>query len=1043
MGGKQQACLSSFFKKKTTTEQETSIVKKTLLPPPAPSLSTSGLQKQYQYDPTNQSHVQREDANSLEQKKRHEAFVKTFGDLEEKRALKRQRVDLHETTLGGIPDEDLDQEYPSADDSPSSTTSNVLFDTYANKNSPIKTQQPSMKQPFMKYTPLEQQVVDLKQKHPDVLLAIEVGYKFRFFGEDAKIASKVLHIAHFIDRNFYVASIPVHRLSVHVRRLVHAGYKVGVVRQTETAALKAVGSNRSAPFERKLQQLYTKGTYVDEMTLPELDGKSNMDIKEAPSSSNYLLCVVEQNRGGSGSDEFVKIGIVAVQPSSGDIIYDAFDDGYMRSELETRLLHIEPCEVLFPFSISKPTEKVARYLMDHGSTSWGETIRVERLAANNGFCNNYDLALSYVTDFYAKQQTDQQSELIGDILKLPDVVVKALAITIHYLTEFGLQHAFQLTKYFTHFSSHGHMIIKGNTMVNLEIYRNSTNLSEQGSLFSILNHTSTSFGRRLLKKWVGRPLIDINRLNKRTQAVEELMITDNPKKARSQDLLKMIPDLEKGLCRINYGSSSPVELVNILDAFYKVAQAFEGFQHSQTHRFQSDMLNIIFDTLPTVHDVVLEFQSRLNPGALNTPKCNINLLRSDENHWPELQRGKQAKNELEEELSKMKKTYDFPMEYKNVAGIEYLIEVKNSVVKKVPPQWIKMSGTKAVSRFHSPFVINKLKERERYRERLALDADAAYRGFLRSIAEHYGLFRDVIHCLAQLDCLFSLSVVASLPNYVKPTFTSDTRLSVVNGRHPMVERFLSTSYVPNDIQFDKENHRTLILTGPNMGGKSSYIRQVALISMMAQIGSFVPAESAEIGILDGIFTRMGASDNMMKGESTFMVELHETADIMKQATSRSLVILDELGRGTSTHDGMAIAYAVLDYFITKIQSITLFVTHYPALGTLADIYPDSTTNGYMSFIEDGQHEIPKVIFLYKLVSGVATKSYGLNVAYLARLPLRVLETAKQKSEEMETMQAQRSTNNKQQQIFKNLFECIMQEDVDGFKKIYSTMESID
>ncbi|ORZ15609.1 muts domain V-domain-containing protein [Absidia repens] len=898
----------------------------------------------------------------------------------------------------------------------------------------------------MKYTPLEQQVVDLKQKHPGVLLVIEVGYKFRFFGEDAQTASKVLNIAHFIDRNFYVASIPVHRLNVHVRRLVHAGYKVGVVRQMETAALKAVGSNRGAPFERKLQQLYTKGTYVDEMFTTDMAADGGVET----TSSNYLLCVMEQNRGGSGSDEFVKTGIVAVQPSSGDIIYDVFDDGYMRSELETRLLHIEPCEVLLPLSLSKPTEKLANHLMNQRTTSWGDAIRVERLNSDDEFCSDYNHALAYITDFYAEQKSDEKGkphymmELLSDILKLPDIVIKALAVTIRYLKEFGLEHAFQLTKYFTHFSSRGHMVINGNTMVNLEIYRNSTTLSEQGSLFSVLNHTCTNFGRRLLKKWVGRPLIDISLLNQRTKAVEELIATNNPKRDQGQELLKSLPDLEKGLCRINYGSSSPSELINVLDAFLKVSKTFEWCQHSQEHRFHSDLLNTIFDTLPTTHDVALQFKNKINQHALGTPNGNTELLRSDSNQWPELRREKQniafVETELQDEMVEMKKALDFPMEYKNVAGIEYLIEVKNSMVKKVPKQWVKINGTKAVSRFHSPFIVEKLKERERHREQLILDSHAAYKGFLRSIAERYGLFRDVIQCLAQLDCLLSLSLVAGQANYVKPIFTTDTKLNIVKGRHPMVERILgANAYVANDVHFDSDDIRTLILTGPNMGGKSSYIRQVALISMMAQIGSFVPAESAEIGILDAIFTRMGASDNMMTGESTFMVELHETADIMRQATSKSLVILDELGRGTSTHDGMAIAYAVLEHFITKIHAITLFVTHYPALGILANKYSTSTVNGHMGFIEDDQHEIPKVIFLYKLAKGIATKSYGLNVAHLAGLPPGVLEKAKKKSEEMELAQ-QKRTKNRRQHIANELFRCMMKEDMDGFKALYSNLD---
>lgn len=224
------------------------------------------------------------------------------------------------------------------------------------------------------------------------------------------------------------------------------------------------------------------------------------------------------------------------------------------------------------------------------------------------------------------------------------------------------------------------------------------------------------------------------------------------------------------------------------------------------------------------------------------------------------------------------------------------------------------------------------------------------------ISEKYEHFRDIVSCLSQLDCLLSLSITASQSDYVKPTFVTsgDGHMDVVDGRHPIVERLLSTSsYVTNDVHFD-DKQKALILTGPNMGGKSSFVRQIALIAIMAQVGSYVPATRATLGIFDAVYTRMGAADNMMRGESTFMVELHETADIMKHATSRSLVILDELGRGTSTHDGQAIAYGVLEHFVKNIKAVTLFVTHYQSLGKIADIYPEQVRNGYMSYLEEDE-----------------------------------------------------------------------------------------
>jgi DNA mismatch repair protein MSH3 len=345
------------------------------------------------------------------------------------------------------------------------------------------------------------------------------------------------------------------------------------------------------------------------------------------------------------------------------------------------------------------------------------------------------------------------------------------------------------------------------------------------------------------------------------------------------------------------------------------------------------------------------------------------------------------------------------VEYVTVAGISHLIEVENSPhqLKKVPASWRKISGTKKVSRFHTPDVVKYLCERDQHKESLAAACDKAFAALLADISMKYQSFRDCIQAVATLDCLLSLSVIASQPGYVKPTYTDDTRINIQQGRHPMVEQLLLDTYVPNDTNLSSDETRALLVTGPNMGGKSSYVRQVALIAVMGQIGSYVPASSATLGMLDAVYTRMGAFDNMLAGESTFMVELSETADILKQATSRSLVILDELGRGTSTHDGVAIAHAVLDYVIRDLRSLTLFITHYQHLSSLARSFGnDELRNVHMKFTETGQGG-QDIMFLYEVGEGVAHRSYGLNVARLANLPASILNVAVTKSAELEEM----------------------------------------
>lgn len=355
-----------------------------------------------------------------------------------------------------------------------------------------------------KLTPLEIQVLDIKRKHMDTLLIVEVGYKFKFFGEDARTAAKELGIvcipgkfrydehqseAH-LDR-FASASIPVHRLPVHAKRLVTAGHKIGVVRQTETAALKKAGDNRNTPFVRKLTNVYTKGTYIDDMEgLDQTDGPSG----GAP-ATGYLLCITENKAKGWGTDEKVDVGILAVQPATGDIIYDTFEDGFMRGEIETRLLHLAPCEFLIVGEMTKATEKLVQHLSGSSTNVFGDRIRVERVEKSKTMASE---SHSHVTQFYADKlkshentNNEREQALLEKVLKLPEEVTVCLSAMISHMTEYGLEHVFDLTKYFQSFSTRSHMLLNGNTLTSLEIYQNQTDHSSRGSLFWTLDKTQT------------------------------------------------------------------------------------------------------------------------------------------------------------------------------------------------------------------------------------------------------------------------------------------------------------------------------------------------------------------------------------------------------------------------------------------------------------------------------------------------------------------------------------------------------------------------
>ncbi|KAF6841464.1 DNA mismatch repair protein msh3-like protein [Colletotrichum plurivorum] len=883
-----------------------------------------------------------------------------------------------------------------------------------------------------KLTPMEIQFLDIKRKHLDTVLIVEVGYKFRFFGEDARIAAKELSIvcipgkyrydehpseAHW-DR-FASASIPVHRLSVHAKRLVAAGHKVGVVRQIETAALKKAGDNRNAPFVRKLTNVYTKGTYIDE------NGDLDSSGEGGAPSAGYLLCITETLAKGQGTDEKVEVGIVAVQPATGDIVYDTFEDGFMRSEIETRLLHISPCEFVIVGDLTKGSDKLIQHLSGSSTNVFGDRSRVERVPRSKTMAAE---AYSHVTQFYAEklQQTPDAaaSALLDRILHLPEPVTICLSAMITHLKEYGLEHVFDLTKNFASFSARQHMLLNGTTLEALEVYRNATDHSERGSLFWALDKTTTRFGQRLLRKWVGRPLLDVPRLEARVAAVQELLDEQSSAKVdRIETLLSSTKtDLERSLIRIYYGKCTRPELLSVLQTLQRIAMQYSSVKTPEETGFTSPLISSAILSLPQILDLVVSYLDKINREAARKDD-KYNFFRESE-QTEDIEDQKMGIVSVEQSLDehrseaaaaiKRKK----PVDYVTVSGIEYLIEVLNSDLKSVPTSWIKISGTKKLSRFHTPAVVRLIQERDQHREALAAACDAAFTSLLREIADAYQPLRDAVSSLATLDCLLSLSRVASLPGYSKPTFLSaptQPTISITQGRHPIAEHTLSSPYIPFTTSLSSPAPLAHLITGPNMGGKSSYVRSVALLVLLAQIGSFVPADEFSLTLTDTIHVRMGARDNLAAGESTFMVEVTETARILRAATPRSLVILDELGRGTSTNDGAAIAHAVLDHVVRENRCLTLFITHYQNLARLADGIGDGLVkNVHMRFTatrragavespgeEDDAGADEEITFLYEVGEGVAHRSYGLNVARLARIPRKVIDVAAQKSREME------------------------------------------
>uniref|UniRef100_A0A7N6A348 DNA mismatch repair protein MSH3 n=1 Tax=Anabas testudineus TaxID=64144 RepID=A0A7N6A348_ANATE len=794
------------------------------------------------------------------------------------------------------------------------------------------------------YTPLEQQVIQLKQQHRDVLLAVECGYKYRFFGEDAEIAAKELNIICHLDHNFMTCSIPTHRLFVHVRRLVSHGHKVGVVKQTETSAIKASGANRNNLFTRQLSALYTKSTLVGEDVNPVCrlgdveEGGSGDVVLDPPDS--FLLCISEN---WDKLKKQLTVGLVAVQPSTGDVLLDCFPDGQSRSELEGRVLKINPVEILVPSDLSEQTHRLLQSITN-ASTQADDRVRVEkRDSAQFEFAS----AMSTVTEFYCNTQ-EKDSRSLSSVASFESPVICCLGPLIRYLQEFSLE----------------------------------------------------------------RVLMSERSISQRQDAVQEILESDSLTLISIRSLMSHLPDLERGICSIYHKKSSTQEFYLISCSLSRLGLELQALLPAIQSQINSALLRGLLLDTPDLLAPAHSFLKVLNEKAAKSG--NKTELFSDLSGFPVLQeRTEQIQtvlNEIQDHRKEIRMKLKAPaLDYTTVSGQEFLIEVKNSLSSTVPPDWVKISCTKAVSRYHSPFLVERYKKLLQLREQLLLDCQREWTNFLEQFGEHYHTMKRAISHLATMDCLFSLAEVAKQGDYCRPEVCqSQPQIIIREGRHPAIDLLMGehNQYVANHTELQGDGRRTMIITGPNMGGKSSYIRQVALICIMAQMGSYVPASEAQLGVLDGIYTRMGASDNIYKGRSTFMEELTEASEIISRATERSLVILDELGRGTSTHDGIAIAYATLEYFIRDVKALTLFVTHYPPLCELERVYPQQVTNYHMSFLlnePDVAVQPEFITFLYQLTEGAAGRSYGLNVARLADIPDSILHSAARKSRELESM----------------------------------------
>ncbi|KAG8638414.1 hypothetical protein MANES_14G026600v8 [Manihot esculenta] len=887
-----------------------------------------------------------------------------------------------------------------------------------------------------KYTPLEQQVLDLKNKYPDVLLMIEVGYKYRFFGEDAEIAARVLRIYAHMDHNFMTASVPTFRLNVHVRRLVSAGYKVGVVKQTETAAIKAHGDNKTGPFCRGLSALYTKATME---AAQDVGGRE----EGCGGESNYLCCVVDKSvlleNADRGFD--TRIGFIGVEISTGDVVYSEFDDVFLRSGLEAVVLSLSPAELLLGDPLSKQTEKLLLTYAGHYSN-----VRVERASRD---CFNDGGALAEVMSLYenmAEAKAEDSEKEVGwtehgnnhldieGIMNMPDLAMQALALTIRHLKQFRLEKILCLGASFRTFSSNMEMNLSANTLQQLEVLRNNSNGLESGSLLHVMNYTLTVSGSRLLRHWVTHPLCDRNMISARLDAVSEIAESVGSYRASQNvgsideensdvaivqpdfySLLSTVltnlgrsPDIQRGITRIFHRTATASEFISVIQAILHAGKQFQQLHAEDEHNnkkvraktVRSVLLKKLIFTVSSSSVVgnAVKLLSTLNKEAAERGDlANLIVIHNDQFQGVASSRKavQLAKEKLDSLICLYRKQLKMHnLEFMSVSGNTHLIELPADV--RVPVNWVKVNSTKKTTRYHPPEVLTALDQLSLANEELMVISRAAWDNFLRGFEKYYAEFQAVVQALAALDCLHSLACLSKNKNYVRPVFVDDSepvQIHISSGHHPVLETILQDSFVPNDTHLHADGEHCQIVTGPNMGGKSCYIRQVGLIAMMAQVGSFVPASSVKLHVLDGIYTRMGASDSIQQGRSTFLEELSEASDILHKCTARSLVIMDELGRGTSTHDGEAIAYATLHHLLEDKRCMVLFVTHYPKIADIKTEFPGSVGTYHVSYLTsekntdamDSKFCDENVTYLYKLVPGVSERSFGFKVAQLAQV----------------------------------------------------------
>ena len=801
-------------------------------------------------------------------------------------------------------------------------------------------------------TPMMQQYYKIKEKHHDAILLFRVGDFYETFGEDAKIAARELNITLTATgrgkgaaKRIPMAGVPFHAVTPYIRQLITKGYKVAICEQVWDKARKDVET-------REVVRLITPGTVIEDSFLEER-------------ISNYLMCVNMLDG---------KVGIAIVDVSTGEFLLTELEDDESHSSLLNEIDREKPAEIILPDSLE----------LEHDLERDMGTCTLSRY---DDYYFDYKNAYTTLINHFGVISLDGFgcAELKAGIT--------AAGAVISYLRDTQKRMLSHIKPPKTFFVS-DYMVLDSVTVRNLEIFNNIRDGTQRGTLVGVLDKTRTGMGSRRLKKNLQFPLLDTGEIKRREEVVNEFY-ADILLRESLKDVFSEVYDIERIISRIAFGNANGKDLVLLKRSLRQIndlqallnkcrAEKTKTILKSLRSKDFSAIVNLI------ERGIIEEPPATIKEGGLLKEGFNAELdelrkIKHEGRKWlAEFEAHEKARTGIK----------SLKVGYNRVFG--YYIEVRKSWAGKVPETYIRKQTLTEAERY----VTEELKDYEAKalsaEERIKELEYELFEQMRKEVGKRAKEIQEAANSVAELDMLLAFAEVAAENGYCCPVVDASDEIVIREGRHPVVEKEVKEGFVPNDVHLDEHN-RLMVITGPNMSGKSTFMRQTALIVLMSQLGAFVPAQEAKIGVVDRIFTRVGAYDDLSMGQSSFMVEMSETANILNNATDRSLVILDEIGRGTSTLDGVSIAWSVGEYVNTKLKAKTMFATHFYELTELADAL-DSTNCFNVSIKEAGD----EIFFVRKVVEGRGSKSYGIQVAKLAGLPEEVIESAKSVLKRMES-----------------------------------------